>query len=73
MAGKKGARLRTMGDVASYLARLINRLDREEIPESKAGKLGYLCNLLKGTLEASDLEKRLEVLEAQRQENNHER
>ena len=63
MAGKRAARLRTIQDISTYLARLINRLDRGEIEEAKASKLGYLCNILKSTLEAGDIEKRLEELE----------
>ena len=47
------------------MAKLINRLDRDEIDPVKAGKLAYLCNILKSCLEAGDLERRIEALEAQ--------
>ena len=48
-----------------YLARLINRLDRDEIEGNKASKLGYLVNILLRSLEASDLERRVAELETQ--------
>jgi hypothetical protein len=65
MAGKRAARLKGINDVSAYLARLINKLERNEISESKAGKLGYLCNILKSSLEAGDLEQRIETIEMQ--------
>ena len=65
MAGKRATKLYTISDVSRYLAKLINRLDRGEIEESRAGKLGYLCNTLKGCLETGDLEKRVEFLESE--------
>lgn len=68
MAGKRAARLRSVTDVSVYLAKTINRLDRDEISESKAGKLGYLCNILKSALEIGDLERRVEALEAMENE-----
>ena len=63
MAGKRAAKLHTITDVSRYLAKLINRLDRGEIEQSKAGKLAYMCNILKSCLEAGDLERRVEDLE----------
>lgn len=65
MAGKRSVPLRNITDVSRFLAKLINQLNRGEIEESKAGKLGYLCNILKSSLEAGDLEERLEALEKQ--------
>ena len=64
MAGKSYVRLKTVNDVSVYLAQLINQLRRDEVTESKAGKIGYLCNLLQRSLETGDLERRLEALEA---------
>jgi len=71
MAGKRAAKLHTITDVSRYLAKLINRLDRDEIEESRAGKLAYMCNVLKSCLETGDLERRLEALEAQLAEDKH--
>jgi hypothetical protein len=63
MSGKRAARLGTINDLSIFIARLINRLDRDEIEESRAGKLGYLCNILKSTLEIDALETRVDALE----------
>jgi hypothetical protein len=63
MPGKKNTRLRTIGDVCRLLAKTINELRRGEIEESKAGKIGYLCNILIGGLKDSSLEERVEKLE----------
>ena len=65
MAGKKGPRLNDVTDVTIFLAKVIRELYRGELDERKAGKLGYLCNVLKGCMEASVLEKRLEELKEQ--------
>ena len=69
MAGKRATRLKTIVDVSIYLGRIINQLDRDEITESKAGKLGYLCNILKNVLETGALEKRVEAIENTYREN----
>ena len=58
--------------IISYRNSFLPRI-KGEIEESKAGKLGYLCNILKSCLEAGDLEKRLETLEARLAEARHER
>ena len=65
MAGKRGPRLRTIQDVSSYLAQLIRRVDRDDIPLTKGRSLAFMCNTLKSCLEASDIEKRVEELERQ--------
>jgi hypothetical protein len=63
MAGKKGFRLKNLNDVTRFLKRVINGLYRDEIDSDKAGKLGYLGNILIKAMEQSDLEKRIKVLE----------
>ncbi len=56
-------RLKTIADVRRYLASLINRLEGGEVEPELAGRLGYLCNILKGCIEVCDLETRLAALE----------
>ena len=71
MGGKRSARLHTQSDVSKYLARLINRVDRDEIDPAKASKIGYLVNILKSTLELGELERRVEALESKESEGNY--
>ena len=63
MAGKRAIRLRSVQDVRKLLARTINSFWRDEIPPEKAGKIGYLCNILVKAFEQDDFESRLEGLE----------
>lgn len=56
-------RLKTLNDIRRYLADVINRLEDEKIEPALAGRIGYLCNILKGVIEGSELEKRVEELE----------
>ncbi|NOY13295.1 MAG: hypothetical protein GXP51_06335 [Deltaproteobacteria bacterium] len=56
-------RLKTAADLRRYLANLINRVESGEIETDKAGKLGYLSNIMLRVMETSDIEKRLEALE----------
>ena len=60
-------RLKTATDLRRYLANLINRVEQGETSPEIASKLGYLSNILLRVIEGSDLEKRIEALEA-----NHE-
>jgi hypothetical protein len=64
MAGKKGPPLRTINEVSAFLGKLIRELYRGDVDEKRAGKLAYMCNILKGCLEVGELERRLEDLEA---------
>ena len=66
--GKRNARLLSQSDVSKYLARLINRVDHDEIDPAKASKIGYLVNILKSTLELGELERRVEALESKESE-----
>ena len=63
MAGKRSVSLKTIGDVSRFLAKIINQVYRSEMEESKASKLGYLSNILMGSLKDSELEDRVERLE----------
>ena len=64
MAGKKrSVRLKSICDVNRFLAKIINMLNRDEINAQKAGRLGYLCNLLIGGLKDGDIEERICELE----------
>lgn len=65
----KSVKLKTESDVYRYLARVINKLNRDEIDPNKAGRLGYLCNLLVGGLRRNDLEDRLTEIERILKEN----
>ena len=68
MSGKRSTRLNNPYDISRYLARIINRLDRGEIDSGTAGKLGYLCNVLRSTMETAELEERVTLLERRNQE-----
>jgi hypothetical protein len=65
MARKRGPRLQTLQDVSAYLAQLIRDVHRDELPLAKARSLTFMLNTLKGCLEASDIERRVEELEKQ--------
>jgi len=53
-------------DVARLVADTINQVRRGELDPKVANAVGYLAGILVKTLERSDLEARLEVLEAAR-------
>ena len=57
-------RLKTAQDVRRYLASLINRTEAGEVDPNLAGKLCYMANSLVKIIEISDLEERVEKLEA---------
>ena len=63
MAGKRAVRLKSTYDVSRLLSKTINQVLRDEMSGEKAGKIGYLANILMRALEQSDLEKRIESLE----------
>jgi hypothetical protein len=58
-------RLKTMDDVRRLLADTTNLLCADQIDAQKAGKIGFLANILARVIEAGELEKRLTALEAQ--------
>ncbi len=57
-------RFNNLCDVRRYIADVIRRLEKDEITESKARTAGYLANCLKGVIESSDIEDRIQKLEA---------
>ncbi|MBN2103786.1 hypothetical protein JW835_07075 [bacterium] len=63
MANKRHIKLKTIGDVSAFLSKIINQFYRGEIEGPKASKLGYLCNILIGSLKDSQLEERVKALE----------
>ena len=63
MAGKKYIKLQTIGDVSVFLAKLINEVRRGEIETATASRLGYLANILVGTIKDAALEERILKLE----------
>jgi len=63
MAGKRAVKLKSTYDVSRLLSKTINQVLRDEMSGEKAGKIGYLSNILIRALEQSQLEKRIESLE----------
>ena len=63
MAGKRAVKLKSTFDVSRLLSKTINQVLRDEMSGEKAGKIGYLSNILIRALEQSQLEKRIESLE----------
>ena len=57
-------RLKSIEDVRRYIAGLINRAEAGQVEPGLAGKLGYLSSILVRILESTDLERRIEALEA---------
>lgn len=56
--------LKTTTDLRRYLANIINRVEAGTLDPSKAGRLGYLVNITKSVIDGSELEERVEKLEA---------
>ena len=56
-------RLQDLKDVRRFLAHIINELNRDEIDPTKAGKLGYLCQVLSRIIEGGDIERRVDQIE----------
>ena len=63
MGNKRNVKLKTIGDASSFLSKVINQVYRDELETSKASKLGYLVNILIGSIKDSEIERRLEILE----------
>ena len=59
----KRRRLKSTGDVRRYLAHLINSTEAGEIEPQTAGRLAYICNILLKSIDASELEKRIDEIE----------
>lgn len=66
-------RLKSAQDVRTFLADLVNKVNRNEVDPAKAKCLGYLVQILNSVINTSDLEKRLEALEELQQTKGHRR
>ena len=60
---KNKVRFTSLGSVRRFLARILNDLDADKIPESKARTLGYLCSIMRDLIRDADLESRILKLE----------
>jgi hypothetical protein len=56
---KTQIRVKSLGDIRRFMARVLNDLDSGLIVESKARTLGYLCAVLRDIIKDSDLEARV--------------
>jgi len=68
MKKERAVRLKTLSDVRRFMANITNKLNNEEIEESKARCFGYLCSVLKDLIKDSDMESRLAALEKKMEE-----
>jgi len=56
-------RLKTLSDVRRFLSDVTNALNRGEMDATKAGKLGYLVQILAKIIQGDDLERRVLSIE----------
>jgi hypothetical protein len=54
-----GIRLNKLGDISRFLGRIANEMYRSEIDHTTGSKLAYVLNIMRGTLEAGQLEKEI--------------
>lgn len=66
---KTQIRLKSLGDIRRFMARIANDLDGNRIQESKARTLGYLCSVMRDIIKDSDLESRVLKLEREIEKN----
>ncbi len=59
----RGPKLQTVRDVSVFLARVLREVYKGTLDERRAGVLIYGANVLRGCLQVSDLEERIEQLE----------
>ena len=57
-------RLKTLADSRRLVSWTINQVISDEMDLKKAGKLGYLANILKSIIQDGELEERIKALEA---------
>ncbi len=70
MAGKlRSVKLQSLADVNRFLAKLVNKVNRDEIDSIKAAKMCYLCNSLVSGLRSQDIEERMSKVERMLKEN----
>ncbi len=58
-------RLTSLNDLRKYLAYTANQLEAGTISTDHARCVGYLCNIMSGIIQNSDLEQRIQALEQQ--------
>ena len=63
MANKKHIRLNSARDVHKLLSKMINERRRKEIDTLECRDIGYLAKILLDSIEAGELEDRVEKLE----------
>ncbi len=68
---KTQIRLKSLLDIRRFMARTLNDLDANEISESKARTLGYLCAVLRDIIKDSNLESRILKLEKEMLKNEN--
>lgn len=56
-------KIKSLSDCQRLLAWTLNQLIDDKIEESKASKIAYITNILKGIIVDSDLEERIAKLE----------
>ena len=64
-SAQRGVYLRKPDDVRKMLSRIANEVLKDQLAESKARTVSYVCTVLLKSMEAGDLEQRLSELEAQ--------
>lgn len=62
---KNNVRINSPQGVNRLLQRVINALIQGEMEEDKARTIGYLCNIVLKSLEAGELQERIEEIERQ--------
>ena len=72
MANKKHIRLSSARDVQKLLSKMINERRRGEVETSECRDIGYLAKILLNSIEAGELEDRIEQLEKSIEVNNNE-
>lgn len=60
---KNMKRLQTARDARQFMQAVINSFDKQEIDQQEARCYGYLIKVFLDTVEASDIEQRIEQLE----------
>ena len=63
MKTPRTVKLKTPFDIQRLLAKLVNRMLRNEIGEAKASKIAYICTVMLKTFESGEFEERINKLE----------
>ena len=71
MANKRHIRLNSARDIHKLIARMINERRRKEIDGQECRDIGYLLRILLDSIEAAELEGRIENLEKPKLEINY--